>query len=522
MNFAEYVSCDATELAARVARGDVPPARLLDLALQRHTQVHGQINAVCRLMETQARAQLAGPLQGPLAGVPFLIKDCVQDYAGEPTTSGSRAMRGYVPTEHAAVVRRYLDAGLVIFGKTNLPEFALKAVTDPELFGRTNNPWNLDHTPGGSSGGAAAAVAAGVVPMAAGNDGGGSIRIPAACCGLFGLRPSRGRVSSGPAAGEIWFGASSEGVLSRSVRDSALALDVLQGAEPGDPFIIAPPAAPYTELMRREPGRLRIGFTAASPIGTEVHPEAVAAVRHAAALLAGLGHEVEEAAPLIDGAALAASFLHVYFGQVPALVARGKAMGARDGDVELMSRLLVTLGNAIPASSLTAQLEQWNAFARALARFHQRYDMLLTPTLAHPPVRHGAGDPPPAQQAVLGFLQRTGLLGLLARLGLLDRTVQQIARDNLRYVPFTQLANLTGTPAMSVPLYWTADGLPLGVQFVGPFGSEDRLLQLAHQLEQAQPWFGRRAPLAMDDPCAFGKKSGSEHIFDKNRGQSTF
>jgi amidase len=502
MNFAEYVSCDATTLAARVARGEVSSVRLLELALERHAQVHGQINAVCRLMETEARAQLAGPLQGPLAGVPFLIKDCAQDYAGVPTTSGSRALRRHVPAQHAAVVRRYLEAGLVIFGKTNLPEFALKAVTDPELFGRTNNPWNLDHTPGGSSGGAAAAVAAGVVPMAAGNDGGGSIRIPAACCGLFGLRPSRGRVSSGPAAGEIWFGASSEGVLSRSVRDSALALDVVQGAEPGDPFVIAPPAAPYAELMRHEPGRLRIGFTTASPIGTEVHPEAVAAVRHAAALLAGLGHEVEEAAPVIDGAALAASYLHIYFGQVPALVARCKAMGARDGDVELMNRLLVTLGNAIPASSLTVQLERWNEFARALGRFHQRYDMLLTPTLAHPPVRHGAGDPPPAQKAALGFLQRTGLLGLLARLGLLDGTVQQIARDNLRYVPFTQLANLTGTPAMSVPLYWTADGLPLGVQFVGPFGSEDRLLQLAHQLEQAQPWFARLAPLVMEEPVA--------------------
>ncbi|MBQ5947515.1 amidase [Massilia sp. ST3] len=491
MHFHDYLRHDATSLAALVAEGAVTPQALLDTALARHAAVHGRLNAVCRLMEDEARARLQGPLAGPFAGVPFLIKDGLQDYAGLPTTNGSRSMRGYVPREHAAVVRRYLDAGLVVFGKTNLPEFALKGVTDPLLSGRTSNPWNLDHTPGGSSGGAAAAVAAGIVPMAAGNDGGGSIRIPAACCGLFGLRPSRGRVSAGPHAGEIWFGASSEGVLSRSVRDSARALDLLQGAEPGDPFVIAPPAAPYEELMRRAPGRLRIGFSAASPIGAEVHPEAVAAVRHAARLLASLGHEVEEAAPEIDGAALAKSYLHIYFGQVPAIVARNKALGIEGGEVEPMTRLLLTLGRATNAPSLTEQLAQWNTYARALGRFHQRYDMLLTPTLAHPPVKHGAGDLPASQQAMLGFLQRSGVLGLLARLGLLDATVDGIARDNLRYVPFTQLSNLTGTPSMSVPLHWTADGLPLGVQFVAPFGREDSLLQLAAQLEQAQPWFER-------------------------------
>jgi amidase len=499
MDFAHYLQHDATALAALVARGDVAPGELLDLARARNAAVHGRINAVCRLLEPQARAQLKRPPAGPLAGVPFLIKDGVQDYAGVPTSFGSRSMQGYVPTEHAAVVRRYLDAGLVVFGKTNLPEFALKAVTDPVLYGRASNPWNLGHTPGGSSGGAAAAVAAGIVPMAAGNDGGGSLRIPAACCGLFALRPSRGRVSSGPAIGEVWFGASSEGVLSRSVRDSALALDILAGREPGDPFDIAPPPAPYRELMRRDPGRLRIGFSTVSPIGTEVHPEAVLAVRRAAELLRGLGHEVEEAAPELDGAALAESFLHMYFGQVPAMVARGKALGARSGDVELMSRLLLTLGGSVSAGRLTTQLAKWNDFSRALARFHAHYDMLLTPTLAHPPLRHGEGDPPRGEQFVLDLLQRSGVLGILARLGLLERTVNKIARDSLRFVPFTQLANLTGTPAMSVPLHWTATGLPLGVQFVGRFGSEDKLLQLAHQLEGAAPWFDRLSPLAREN-----------------------
>jgi amidase len=507
INFADYLACDATALARHVARGELLPSELLDLALAQHGRVHGSVNAIVRLMEEQARAQIARPLSGPFAGVPFLIKDGVQDYAGVPTSYGSRSMARVTPPAHAHVVRRYLDAGLVVFGKTNLPEFAIRAVTDPELFGRTNNPWDLSRTPGGSSGGAAAAVASGIVPMAAGNDGGGSLRIPAACCGLFALRASRGRVSSGPGIGEVWFGASSEGVISRSVRDSALALDVLQGAEPGDPFVIAPPLVPYVEAMRRDPGRLRIGYTSASPIGTDVHPEAVKAVEHAARLLASLGHEVEEAAPGIDGAALAQSYLHMYFGQIPAAVARARALGARRDDIELMNRVLVTLGSATSATRLTTQLNRWNEFSRALGDFHQRYDLLLTPTLAAPPVKHGTGDPSGAEKRLLGFLHGTGLLGVLARLGLLDKTVEKIATDNLRYVPFTQLSNLTGTPSMSVPLHWTADGLPLGVQFVGPFGSEDRLLQLARQLEEMQPWFDRLPALARAPAQARGGRA---------------
>ena len=492
MKFPEYVACDATQLAALVARREVGADELLALALAQHERTHTRINAVCRPMAAEARAQLAGaPLTGPFAGVPFLLKDGVQDVAGLPTGYGSAGMRRIVPTATAHIVHRYLDAGLVVFGKTNLPEFALKAVTDSRANGRTNNPWNLDHTPGGSSGGAAAAIAAGVVPMAAAADGGGSIRIPAACCGLFGLRPSRGRVSCGPGLGEAWVGASSEGVISRSVRDTARVLDAIAGPAAGDAFTIAPPAMPYAEAMQRPPRRLRIGFTAISPLGTDVHPEAVAAVANAARLLTSLGHDVEEAAPAIDGPLLARNYLHVYFGQVPAAMARAFAAGARRSEFELLTRIIETLGKATSAATLTANLGLWNQHARALAAFHQRFDLLLTPTLAHPPVRHGQGDPPKAQQALLDVLDRTGLLGLLARSGLLASTVDKIATDSLQYVPFTQLANLTGTPAMSVPLHWTADGLPLGVQFVAPFGQEEVLLQLAAQLEQARPWFDR-------------------------------
>ena len=491
MKLSEYLRHDAVALADLVRRGETNASELLELALRQCAAAQPKTNAICRLMQDEARAQVKQSLTGPFAGVPFLIKDTAQDYAGLPTSFGSRSLAGIAAPHHSHVVRRFLEAGLVIFGKTNLPEFALKGVTDSKLFGRAQNPWDLTRTPGGSSGGAAAAIASGVVPMAGGSDGGGSIRIPAAYCGLFGLRPSRGRISPGPAEGEIWFGASSEGVLSRSVRDTAAALDVMAGSEPGDPFVVARPGEPYAQVMQRDPPRLRIGFTSMSPIGTDVHPEAIAAVKDAAKLVGSLGHEVEEVTPEIDGAALAKAFLHIYFGQVAAFVAQAKASGAQTADFELLTRVIATLGNATSAGALTAQLRKWNEFARALARFHARYDLLLTPTVANPAIRHGQGDPSAAEQTLLNLLDRTGLLGLLARLGALDGVVDKIARDSLQYVPFTQLANLTGTPAMSVPLYWTAEGLPLGVQFVARFGEEDLLLRLARQLEAARPWFSR-------------------------------
>ncbi len=496
MDFASYRRHDATSLAAEVAAGRVKPEALLDLALARLAEVQPRLNPVCRLMEGQARAQLAQGLpHAPLAGVPWLIKDVAQDYAGVPTSWGSQALAALPPPrEHAHVVKRMLDAGLVIFGKTNAPELGLKGVTDPLAFGRSSNPWDVNRTPGGSSGGSAAAVAAGVVPMAAGNDGGGSLRIPAACCGLVGLKPSRGRVSVGPAASEVWFGACCEGVISRSVRDTALALDVLSGPEPGDPVALARPATPFIDQMRLPPRRLRIAWCADSPIGEPVHDEARLAVEGAVTLLRSLGHTVEPARPDIDGRALANSFLHIYFGQVAAAVDRTVAQGGREAGFEPLTRLIATLGRATSAAKLTLELQRWNDFGRCLAALHSRYDLYLTPTLASPPVLHGTGDTPPLQLAALGVLRASGLLGLLKRAGLLDGIVQQMATDSLRHVPFTQLANLTGTPALSLPLHWTADGLPLGVQFNAASGEEGLLLQLAAELEAAQPWFDRLPP----------------------------
>jgi amidase len=493
MDFATYRRHDATALAAEVAAGRVKADTLLDLALARLAEVQPALNPVCRLMEAEARAQLArGVGPGPLAGVPLLIKDVAEDYAGVPTSWGSRALaRGPAPHEHAHAVRRLLDAGLVIFGKTNAPELGLKGVTDPLAFGRSSNPWDATRTPGGSSGGSAAAVAAGVVPMAAGNDGGGSIRIPAACCGLVGLKPSRGRISVGPGAGEVWFGACSEGVISRSVRDTALALDLLSGPEPGDAVALPSPATGFVEQLNAPLRRLRIAWCADSPIGEPVHDEARLAVERTVSLLKHLGHTVAPARPELDGRALANSYLHIYFGQVPAMLARTVARGGREADFEPLTRLIATLGRATSAAQLTTELLRWNAYARALGSLHARYDVYLTPTLASPPVPHGTGDTPPAQLAVLNLLRASGLLGLLKRLGLLDGVVRQMATDSLRHVPFTQLANLTGTPAISLPLHWTSEGLPLGVQFNAAPGGDGLLLQLAAELEAAQPWFDR-------------------------------
>ena len=490
--FKEYPQHDATSLADLVARREISATELLEAALARAEAVRSRINAICIPMTELARERAANRLSGPFAGVPFLIKDIGQHYAGVPTTAGSRALRAWTPTEHAEVVNRFLAAGLVIFGKTATPELALKAQTETVLFGATRNPWNPDRTPGGSSGGAAAAVAAGIVPMAGASDGGGSIRIPASYCGLFGLRPGRGRVPSGPQEGECWEGASSEHVLTRSVRDCARMLDALHGADTGAPFVIAPPERPYSEETGRDPGRLRIGFSTVSPLGTPVHADCIRAVEDTARLLERLGHRVEPATPEIDGIALARCYLSMYFGQTAASVAEARALtGARESEFELDTRALAMLGRSLSAGEYVARHKQWNQFARALGRFHRQYDLHLTPTVAAPPARIGELDLPLTQRAALRAILRLGLGKTLLKSGVVD----QLAQQNLRRVPFTQLSNLTGTPSMSVPLQMSAEGLPVGVQFIAASGGEGLLIRLAAQLEQAQPWSGRRAAI---------------------------
>ncbi|MEO6926638.1 MAG: amidase, partial [Rhodanobacter sp.] len=457
--------------------------------------VDSSLASICIPMEAIARQRAQLTLHGPFAGVPFLLKDIGQDYAGVPSPSGSRALKDWVPQQHAEIVRRFLDAGLVIFGKTAAPEFALRAETAPLIWGRpTRNPWDPTRTPGGSSGGSAAAVAAGIVPVAGASDGGGSIRIPASYCGLFGLRPSRGRVPSGPDQAEVWDGASSQHVLSRSVRDSARMLDAIAGPERGDPFAIVRAEQPFGDVIARPPRRLRIGYCTDSPLGTPVHAQCVQAVLHTAKLLSGLGHTVEPATPAYDGHALARSYISMYFGQTAASVARARRLtGASDGAFELETRILALLGRTLSAGDYVGERLHWNDYARALGNFHQTYDLYLTPTTAQPPNHIGELATPPAQRIAASVVLALHAGRLLLKSGMVD----QLVTTSLRRVPFTQLSNLTGTPSMSVPLYWAsaepgAAELPFGVQFVARFGDEATLLQLAAQLEQAQPWEQRR------------------------------
>ncbi|MFZ5823503.1 MAG: amidase [Bacillota bacterium] len=490
----EYDRYDGLGLAELVRKGEVSPLELAEEAISRIERVNPQLNAVIRPMYDTGRQAAQGELpDGPFRGVPFLMKDLLDAYAGVPLTNGCKAYRNYIPDHDSELTRRYKQAGVVVVGKTNTPEFGLLGYTEPELFGPTRNPWNPGHTPGGSSGGTAAAVAAGMVPLASGGDGGGSIRIPASHCGLFGLKPTRGRTPAGPDFGQHWHGATALHVLTRSVRDSAAMLDAIQGPDPGAPYMIRDPRRPYLEEVGQAPGQLRIALNTASPVGKDVHPEAIQAVTKAAKLLEELGHHVEEARPEIDGQALAHSYITLYCASTAVEAKRAVALFGPQafGELEPSTRTLALLGQAISAAEFSLALEEWDRAARAMGRFLQRYDLYLTPTVARPPVKIGELKPSPAEQRLQGMLNAVGSGRLWRAAGLLDK----IAKENLAPTPFTQLANLAGLPSMSVPLHWTADGLPMGAMFTARFGEEDLLFRLAGQLEQAAPWFDRRPPV---------------------------
>lgn len=489
MHLDEYMSLDATALADLVERKEVTAAELLTLAQQRADAVNPRLNSIIRRIDDVAERQAADPgLTGPFAGVPFLLKDLAQQYRGFPTSCGSRSLANDVADQHALVTQRFLDAGLVIFGMTNTPEFGGKGVTEPDYWGPARNPWNLQHTPGGSSGGSGAAVAAGVVPAAGANDGGGSIRIPAACNGLVGLKASRGLTPYGPQTGEPSFGMVTQGVVSRTVRDSAALYDAIIGADPGAAYRVALPDEPFTTQIKRPPGTLKIGYSARSATNAHPDPDAVAAVNQAAALLSELGHQVEEVAPPYDDAALGRDFLTIWFAQLYQQIGEVRQRtGARDSDFEADTLAIGELGRSTGVLAPLLALENRNTYIRSLAAFHESYDFFLTPTLATPPLVVGATATSALVQKAARAVSKLRAGKLMALSGILDELIQ----ESLGWVPYTQLANLTGRPAVSVPLHWTAAGLPLGVQFVGRLGADGHLLQLAAQLEEAQPWAHR-------------------------------
>lgn len=489
MRFDEYREYDATGLAQLVAEKQVTPTELLQLASDRAAAVNPRINAIVRDVPADPTVERTGPF----AGVPFLIKDLAQDYAGLPSSNGSRSLQHVPATEHATVVQRWLDAGVIVFGKTNLPEFGAKGISESKLWGPARNPWNLDHTPGGSSGGSAAAVAAGIVPCAGANDGGGSTRIPAACCGLVGLKPGRGVTPMGPASSEVMHGAAVQGVVSRTVRDTAAMLDVIAGGEPFGPYAPSPAASPYASTLGRTPHGLRIGVRVPSAITPTPHPEAYAAVEKTMRTLIHLGHHVEELpeAPY-DDAALARDFLLTWFVCLARDVDEAKLRsGASNAAFENDTLIMAALGRATSGVDYLGAVERRHEHTRRLSTFFESYDLLLTPTLATPPPRVGEFDLSPVLQRGADLVTRTRTAGLLRYTTIVDDIVDR----NLGWVPYTQLANLTGRPAISLPLHWTADELPLGVQFVAPLGGESLLLQLAAQLEEAQPWAAKIAPL---------------------------
>lgn len=492
--FPAYGGLDALGLAGLVRAKEVTPGELLDEALSRVAAWNPKLNAVVRLMEEPARRDIARGLpEGPFTGVPFLLKDLMSAVGGVPLSNGSRFLAGFVPTADCELVRRYRAAGLILAGKTSTPELGLLPFTEPELFGPARNPWDLSRTPGGSSGGSAAAVAAGIVPMAHGGDGGGSIRIPASCCGLFGLKPTRGRTPMGPEIGDAWNGFVVEHAVTRSVRDSAALLDATSGPDPGAPWYPPAPERPFLEEVTREPGRLRIAVTARPFLGRQVHPDCLRVLGETARLLEGLGHTVEEAAPEIDGEAFALDFVTMLCGEVRAELDEAAERLGRSpalGELEAATHALRLLGGSIRAGEYDAAVRRLRLAGRRVGTFFEGRDVLMTPTLASPPVPVGALQLRPAEKIAAKSMAALRAGWLLRAVGILEAT----AKKTFDFIPFTPPFNVSGQPAMSVPLGSSAEGLPVGVHFVGRFADEATLFRLAGQLERARPWASRRPP----------------------------
>lgn len=497
IRFEEYEQYDGLGLAALVRSGELSQGELVEAAIERIKARNPALNAVIVPMFEHARSAAVAPPAGPLCGVPVLLKDLLSTVAGVPTGCGNRLMRRIRWPHDSELVRRLCRAGMLPLGKTNTPEFGLMPYTEPEIFGPTRNPWDPSRSPGGSSGGSAAAVAAGMVPIATGGDGGGSIRIPASCCGLFGLKVTRGRTPTGPDFGELWHGFVSEHVLTRSVRDSAAVLDAIAGEDVGAPYASPRPERSFLQEVTEPPGRLRIAFTARplfGPADAPVHEECREGLMRTVALLGELGHEVVEAAPPLDGDACTMAFIAILAAETRIAIEWAAQLAQRrlgPADFEAATYALGLLGRAMPASSYAHASNLLQLTARGVGTFFEHRDVLLTPTLAQPPIPIGALQPSAAERAVLRVLNRLGAGWLLRRAGM----VRLIADRTFSYMPYTALFNVTGQPAMSVPLHWSAAGLPIGMQFAARFGDEATLLRLGGQLERARPWAQRRPPM---------------------------
>jgi amidase len=471
----ELAFLDATAQAELVRKKEVKPIELVDAAIERIERLNPELNAVVYPIYDQAREAAEGDLpDGQFKGVPFVLKDLGASYGGVRQTSGSAYCKDFVAPHDSELVVRQKKAGLIILGKTNTPEFGILPTTESHFLKPCKNPWNTAHSSGGSSGGSAAAVASGMVPFAHANDGGGSIRIPASCCGLFGLKPTRARNPLGPDVGDMMCGFVAEHCVSRSVRDSAALLDATAGPDLGDPYWAPPQERPYLEEVGADPGKLRIALMIESPLSPEVHPDCVEAVKDAAKLCESLGHEVTEAAPPMDGPMLNQAFMTLYAAGGAAMFAEAMAMMTGNtptqDQLEPLTWAMYQMGMQVSATQFQLAEVYLQQVSRHVAHFMTDYDVMLTPTLAKPPVQLGWLDSPE------------------------DDPMRGIMRA-AEYASYTPMNNFTGQPAMSVPLAWNADGLPIGSHFIGRFGDEATLFRLAAQLEQARPWADKKPPV---------------------------
>lgn len=468
---AEYDRYDALGLAELIAKKQITPLEILNAVRQRVEAVNPKINAFCHLFFDKAEAQIKQGLPaGPFLGVPFALKDLGQYMQGTITSVGSRVWKDSVADFDSTLVSRYKKAGLVIFAKTTSPELGLTTTTESVLYGKTHNPWNLTRTSGGSSGGSAAAVASRILPAAHASDGGGSIRIPASCCGLIGLKPTRGRVPMGPTQFEGWNGFSAHHVVTISVRDCAALLDATAGAELGSPFFSPRLPRPFLKETLIAPDKLRIALITGTPGGTPLDPECEKAAVNAAKLCESLGHMVEESKLPIDNAVMRVAFLNVINVSVARTLddaARTLGRPVTEKDVETVTWVMSQQGRRVDVLAYSRAIATAHQIGLAMARFQQTYDVILSPTLAKPPVP----------------------LGLL---GLSPENITHFTKEITEFGPYTALYNVTGQPSISVPLHWTPDGLPVGVMFSARFGDEATLFRLAAQLEKAKPWAGRK------------------------------
>ena len=490
--FEDYVDYDGLGLAALVANRDVHPSEILEAAIDRAEKLNPKLNAIVTPLYDHARARATSELSGPFAGVPFLLKDAHHALEGTPMSNGSRLHQGERSSFTAEIVRRFVEAGVVVFGKTNTPEYKLSVFTMPKAWGATRNPWDLSRSAGGSSGGSAAAVAAAIVPMASATDEGGSIRMPASACGVFGLKPSRGRNPIGPDFGWEYEGQSTSHIVSRTVRDSAAMLDATAGPELGSPYV-APGPTRFRAGLEADLGQLRVGMSTATEVfGVPMERPCVEAVLTTGRLLQDLGHVVEEVAlPFDEWEVLRASVVLGATNTAAVVSELESRYGRRkvQGSLEEVVRLLAAVGNALPAEQVGASRWIGRRVGLALAEFFTRYDMLLIPTMGRVPVPLDEAMPTAQERRLLRFLVSAPASGLFGVRSVRERVMEaQMQAFSRQVLHRTMVANLTGVPAMSVPLHRTNEGLPVGVQLLGPFGDEARMLRLAAQLEQAKPW----------------------------------